>query len=1155
MALKILHGENAGDLLDACLEEICSEAISWPQKRAFLIVPEQTKADMERRYLAVKRRIDAREGNPAASSANALMLVDVVSFHRFAHRILSEVGGYPQNFLDASSKTMLIHQILNEGKDDFKVLSALCDRIGFVPDIENVLGDFSRYHVTPEKLQTIHDDSLDPQFSSKMADFAILMERLYARQEELGYSDQGEEMKRLTSTLSELLLCESDTIPWPLSRLSYMRDTSVWIMGFGQTRDFTPQEWDVLELVYRLCEKLTISVCSDLIPAAQNQIPEGSGVHYFGRQTIFHLMERFPVRTLKKIDPVPSKDPALSHLSCAYVRHCTNKYDGDASCVRRVLASNSMDELHFVAGEIKRLVLMEGFRYKDISVVLCDRAGYESNLHAVFTEYGLDPFLDKRRPLSGTVLVRFTLSLLDMGIEGWSFRPLMTCLKSGMCHIPADDVDRLENYCLEHGLIRGYRIFSKSSYEGDNYPDGAYVWGIVERVLFPIRDFVQAISREKTCAAKSTALLTFLHTYGGHAEGFMPGVAGQVEALSKEWSEAKDQEAALALVSSFNELVKLLEKLEGPIGEKGISLLNFKSMLSAGMEATLSGAIPSYVDQLQISDTRRGYQRSCRVMFLVGAKSDNFPFKTVKEGFLRGFERELLSKTLRISFPSRAKDQIYVDTFTAFALISCPTERLYVSCPGALNPSSVFNLIRDVLPGSVLIDQMQMNGHDPRLFSKTALQRFVWSGLSDSSSASTGSAGSAGSTGNAGKILAQRIVQAFPALSFASLQKMDMIDVSLPKAQMDLRYDNIVRMSVSQIESYAACPFKHFSQYVLGLQQRRIFQMAVNDIGSFLHRMFELSLTDYRRQVDLAGTPTEKTAVYQSFLKADYRKWAVELFKEVSLENETPISRDPGFLGNAGSKMIRIAEHSLPAIFRDISPEAFEPEKMEWTFGGDQGAQLTLNLPSGRLVQFRGVIDRVDLNKDQKTFRIIDYKSGNKKIDYNTLYSGLSMQLPAYVYAYGKENPEWSPSDAGYFYLTAPMIAVTDFCGQPAPEIMQSRIDKEYGLRSVKLEKDDLKLSGEYTINRMYDHCAALFSGDFSVKPRVTAAKNAKPACEYCEFLPFCGIDPSRPPVFVLPAIPSVTKEDGKKAGSKDSFIAGIREILSKVTKEEGEPV
>jgi len=111
LGLRILYGEHTGDLLDACLEEICSEAILWPQKRAFLIVPEQTKADTERSYLEVRQRMDAKKPHPAGSDGNALMLIDVVSFQRFAHRILSETGGFPEGFLDDASKTMIIHQI------------------------------------------------------------------------------------------------------------------------------------------------------------------------------------------------------------------------------------------------------------------------------------------------------------------------------------------------------------------------------------------------------------------------------------------------------------------------------------------------------------------------------------------------------------------------------------------------------------------------------------------------------------------------------------------------------------------------------------------------------------------------------------------------------------------------------------------------------------------------------------------------------------------------------------------------------------------------------------------------------------------------------------------------------------------------------------
>ncbi len=1131
MGLRILYGDHSGDLLDSCLEEICAESVAWPQKRAFLIVPEQTKADIERRYLTVRKRLDVSSENAGTLTSNALMLVDVVSFHRFAHRILSDVGRYPQNFLDESSRAMMIHQILNEGKDEFKVLSALCDRMGFVPDIENVLGDFSRYHVTPEKLNSILDQQLAPSFSDKMQDFALLMERMSAQQDELGLSDQGEEMKRLSDTL--LSLAEStDQIPWPLSRLSYMRDTSVWIMGFGQTRDFTPQEWDVLEQLNRLCEKLVVTVCTDRIPSCRSEVLDNPGAFFFGRQTIFHLMERFPHHRLSQTNRHISKDPALSHLAFAYVKRTRDTYTGDSSSVRRVYSKNSMDELHFVAGEIKRLVLCEGYRYNDISVVLCDRSGYESNLHAVFGEYGLDPFLDKRRPLSGTVLVRFVLSLLDLGIEGWSFRPLMTCVKSGMCHITSDDADLLENYCIEHGLFKGYRIFNQSFFDKEKYKGGPYIWGIVERVLFPIRDFIAQIQKKKTCAQKATVLLEFLDSYGGQTEGFLSGVAGQTEALSREWADSNDQEAALALVSSFNELLRLLMQLKGPIGEMNLSLFNFRSMLSAGMDAALSGAIPSYVDQLQISDTRRGYQRPCKIMFLVGARSDNFPYRTVKEGFLRGFERDLLSQTLKMSFPSRAKDQVYVDSFTAYALLSCPTQRLYMTCRRSVNPSSVFTMIQDVLPDAMMIDPMEITGHDPRLFSKTALQRYVWSQLSDSAA-----------------LLSKReevleLVSCFPELSLPSNTKDRSGQVIIPSDKMNARYGDEVKMSVSQIESYAACPFLHFSQYVLGLKERKVFQVAVNDVGSFLHRMLEISLTDYHKQMEKALEQNEKLAIHRQFVCTDYRQMAIDLFAAVAGENISPISMDPGFLGNAGSKIIRVAQHSLRAIYRDISPVGYEPDKMEWSFGEDQKAQLALQLESGRTIRFRGVIDRVDLDRENQAFRIIDYKSGNKKIDYESLYAGLSMQLPAYVYAYGKANPDWISKDAAYFYLTAPMIGVSDLCGKPPEEILINQIDKEYSLRSVHLESDALELSSQYAVRKMHDYCRSLFEGEFSVSPQVTSSKSSKPACEFCSYTAVCGIDPTRPPCRTASPIPARVREDGKRVLARDAYLDAIKRDL-----------
>jgi len=1133
LGLRILHGEHADALIDACLEEICREAIHWPQKRAFLIVPEQTKADMERRYLKVRKSLDAGSGLPFPSAANALMLVDVVSFSRFAHRILSEVGGFPDEYLDEATETMLIHRILHEGKADFKVLSALSDRIGFVPEVQSVLGDFVRYHVTPEKIRELDNPSLDPAFLAKMSDFALLIRRLSSREKELGYCGRNDELQMLSETMDKMTDRGTELLSWPLNRLDYLHDTSIWILGFGQMRDFTPQESEIITRLHRLCEKVTISVCTDSVPRKRSQIQDGSAAFFFGRQTIWNLMDRFPGSTLRNIPETAGKNPALPYLAHAFAVRGTVPFDGDASKVRVLFLKNSMDELHYAAGEIRRLVLTEGYRYNEISVVLCSQSAYESNLHAVFAEYGLDPFLDKRRPLSGTVLVRFVLAMLDLGVSGWSFRPLMTCLKSGMCHITQEDSDRLENYCLEHGLFRGYRIFSESSYDENSDPDGK-MQGLVRRVLLPVRDFLVRIEAAGTCAGKASELLSFMQTYGGAGEdGYLPGIAGQVEALSREWSDAKDQDAALALVVSFNELTALLQKLKGPIGDTEMSLLNFRSMLSAGMEAAFSGAIPSYVDQIQISDTRRGAQRTCRALFLIGAAGGIFPFKTVKEGYLRGYERELLAENLGIPFPSRARDQVFADHFTAYSILDCPQDRIYLSCPLTDEPSSLFGLVHDIFPNLADIKNPPVTEHDPRLFSKTALQRYIRAGLSDSAS-------------QAERINLGRIVRRFPDLAPPDTARKDFFDVRIPSIQIDRRFGSIEKMSVSQIEAYAECPFRHFGQYVIGLEERKIYQTATNVVGSLLHSILETSMTEYRTESVTAESPEEKKWIHEKYLNRDYRQWAGRLLKTAAEQSADLVVRDPAFLAGDGSRIIRVAEHSLRALFRDISPDSFEPEKMEWKFGEPGMEPVQINLPFGRSVRFRGTIDRVDLNPDRKEYRIVDYKSGDKKVNYASLYYGLSVQLPAYLHAYSAENPGMTAAVAGYFHLTSPMIPITDLSGKPDADELSRKIGKTYTMRRLDLDKDCLRLAGDYAMKKIGDHCRALFSGDFSVSPRLLPGKGSKPACIYCPYTPVCGIDPARPPCVRLQELPAMETGDGKKAKKRDVFSAKIKEELSR---------
>ena len=53
MSFHLLYGENPGSTLDAALDRICDEAVQWPTKRGYIIVPEKMKAEVERRYIEI----------------------------------------------------------------------------------------------------------------------------------------------------------------------------------------------------------------------------------------------------------------------------------------------------------------------------------------------------------------------------------------------------------------------------------------------------------------------------------------------------------------------------------------------------------------------------------------------------------------------------------------------------------------------------------------------------------------------------------------------------------------------------------------------------------------------------------------------------------------------------------------------------------------------------------------------------------------------------------------------------------------------------------------------------------------------------------------------------------------------------------------------
>ncbi len=1120
------------------MEEICTEALMRPQRRAFLIVPEQTKADMERRYLEVRQRL-CRDNTSDKTISEALMLVDVLSFHRFAHRILSDIGGVRHDLSDPSIQSLLIHRVLSEGKDDFKVLASVSQRIGFATQIESVLEDFYRYEITPDMLNNIVGEDVTPIFAEKMRELALLMERLDRLSGELGDTNRIRPLGRLCSVLDGMKGIDANgSVPWPYNRLNYLSEAAVWITGFGQTRNFTPEESEIIRRLSMTCAKVTVSICADSETVARtgggngaDNAASGSEGFHFGGQTIRLLRESIPSAELVEVPDSASTAPELRHLAKCFLRRERTPFNGSAEGVTSMLFASTTEEISYIAGKIRELILLHGYRYKDITIVLCDPVNDQSNLHSVFAEFGMDPFLDKRRRLSDTALIRFTAALLDLGVNGWSYKSLMQCIKSGMCHITREDADRLENYCLKHGLFKGYRIFDEDRYSAGKDPNGPGILRMVQKVLFPLREAVSSLVSEPRCDRKASILSTFLENYVG--EDTVGGPDGQIGLLAREWVDAGDHDAALALVAAWNELMKILDRLAGPIGNMRISLLNFRESILYATEAATAGAIPAFVDQVRITEVSRGFQRDCKVMFLVGARRECFPNKALNEGFLRGHERDMLATSLRVRFPNRSKDGAYADFFTAYAILDCPSEKLFVSSLLSKEPSSVYRLISECLPNAAFLDNPPKSLHDSRLFTRTALFRYAASIVhSDPSTVDPRERAQA-----AALLRANRESSSFcpvPTNPF---------EVELPVPLMDRIFEPVTRMSVSQIEKYESCPFQYFASYVLRLLERDRFEVDSRETGTIAHKMMELAIQELISDLRDVRDDARREAVMEEYARRDYEVWAEALFENACAADHNIVSQDPALLMGSGRRMIGIVRESLRASIRLIGSGRFTPQETEWSYGlGKPNPPIVLDWPGqGRSVAFNGVIDRVDVNRADGVFRVLDYKTGDKKVSYSQMYAGLSVQLPGYIYAYRSAHPELQPADAGYFVMKNPIIRV-DATNTIAPEEAAAMAkSKELTERAVALNPDELSLSAEHAVMRIRESCENIFNGRFPVRPVYDPAYKKKTACAYCDYKAICRIDPGNPPSAPMRALPRVETEHKEKLADKDIYMDAVR--------------
>ena len=311
-----------------------------------------------------------------------------------------------------------------------------------------------------------------------------------------------------------------------------------------------------------------------------------------------------------------------------------------------------------------------------------------------------------------------------------------------------------------------------------------------------------------------------------------------------------------------------------------------------------------------------------------------------------------------------------------------------------------------------------------------------------------------------------------------------------------------ITYSITQLETYAKCPFRFFIERVLSLNEIEEPSEDVEafEMGNLLHDiLYEFYKTMTERKTGIIGYSEEEA------LKALNTLFEIAEKKVNQSGFHSPFSfyEKERILGIEGKREESIL-YSFYLAERERNPQ-FIPSYFETGFGKSKNDEYAIIDFSIEGINIGGKIDRIDVDKNDFKYKIADYKLNGKKPKEEELFRGLSLQLPLYMQAAKelleeKTGAEYTPASAEIYSLKPGK----DFGSKPIlPKGSRTNYDK-----ADEEKKDNLIEYNVNLINTCKEKIIEFVNDISSGKFNVSEHKDREDlVCRYCAYSSICRVE------------------------------------------------
>jgi len=1091
MALQFILGASGTGKTTYLYETVTRMAAEHPDISYYFIVPEQFT-------LATQKALVQK--NPAGGIFN----IDVLSLARLAHKVFEELGREQRTVLKDIGKSMVVKRVLSRCRESLSLFAANSGQTGFVEEVKSLLSELFQYGIGEAELQEMMEENKENELLVKKLSDVLLLLR--------GFKDLlGTEYMTSEGIYDALAECIEES--------RFLKNCVIVLEGFT---GFTPSQYQLLKKLLRLANMVYVSVTGtkeavfapkkeqDLFSMSRNTVERVTGLAEEVHCSVL------PPMVAGEQDYRHQEGTALHHLWRSLFRYPVRTWNKPVEQELTVFAGGDAGaECRYAVTKILHLIQQEGYRYKDIAVIVSDINCYGERMEQELGNAGIPCFLDYKKNMSENTFAEYIKAVLRLAELGFHTEGVLSYVKNSLSGWDKEQVFELENYCLALG-IKGYQFERewKRTYRTHRELRLEELNTCRERLVREIKPLCQAFQNaEATVEEFTRTLFFFLKEHG---------LEQRIKAREEEFLAKGERLRAREYAQVYRVVLELFDQLVELLGNEKITPKEYRELVETGLREAKVGLIPTGSEQIVIGDMERTRLKEIKALFFLGVNDGRVPAVSSNQGILSDKDRKDLSGD-RFELAPDPVTRASNGQFYLYMNLTKPSEKLYLTYAAVgedgktIRTSYLIGKIKALFPQLVIQTGYASAAealvqHDKgRLAFLTSLRAFAAGEAEES-------------FGELYRFHADTLLkEELDGLIRQAVMLAEKEQLS-PETAKNL-YGNTIVGSVTRMEQYARCAFAHFLKYGLCLEERQEYRLQAPDIGNLYHdglkRFGNELLSMGKKWQDISDEEREALAVRCA--KEAVEAYATDIF--VSSAKNQYLTK----------QMERVLKKTLDILTIQLTGSDFSPEAFERSF-----------FHNDRNLNLHGIIDRVDSCETEqgKLIKIVDYKSGTRDFSLEELYYGLSMQLAVYMTAVlrEKENRKAVPAAMFFYHVDDPIVDKSDHAEQDVlkkqrvkglvnsnTEVVRSLdhafADAAGGLaasvKSVKIpvetdkegwyKKSSKVASGEmfaaiseYVYNKLKEESEEILSGTVEIAPYKCKKKTG---CDYCSYASVCGFD------------------------------------------------